>query len=100
MSRAEELGCRIAGGADREADLAADGWIRRVVAAPPRLDEVVELYGTLGHEVRVEPLDVEGVDERCAGCAPGLVHCRVIYTRAGPAIGGESRASVEGRDPR
>lgn len=82
-SRADELGCRVAGGSDREAELADDGWARRVVAAAPRLDEVVDLYAALGLEVRVEPLHVQGVDERCAGCAPGLVHCRVVYTRPG-----------------
>lgn len=91
MSRAEELGCRIAGGADREAELEAAGWERRVVAAAPRLDEVVALYSALGLEVRVEPLDVGGVDERCSGCAPGLVHCRVVYTRPGHPAGVQTR---------
>jgi hypothetical protein len=73
--------CRIAGGGDRERELVGAGWTRRSVAAPSRLDELTALYRRLGFEIRLEPVGPDGMEERCAGCAPGLVDCRAVYTR-------------------
>lgn len=73
--------------------LDAEGWVRRFAAAPPRLDEMVELYRALGHEVRLEPLGrddrggtIEPTDDTappvgCAGCDAALAAFRTIYTR-------------------
>jgi hypothetical protein len=74
-------GCRIAGGEDRESELAVGGWTRRSVVAPSRLDELTALYRRLGFEIRLEPVGSDGMEERCAGCAPGLIDCRAVYTR-------------------
>lgn len=75
------IGCRIVGGEDRDGALAGDGWTRRSIAALARLDELVELYRSLGFEIRVEPLDLVDLEQGCAGCAPDLVDCRAVYTR-------------------
>jgi hypothetical protein len=79
--------------------LEAEGWVWRFATAPPRLDEMADLYRSLGHEVRLEPL---GADEPIggiepigpggsAGTSPGAADCtacnearaafRTIYTR-------------------
>jgi hypothetical protein len=77
-------GCRVTGGEDREGALAGDGWTRRTVAGPSRLDELTALYRQLGFDIRLEPLELDDVEQCCTGCAPDLVDCRAIYTR--PAI--------------
>lgn len=56
-------------------------WVRRFVAAPPRLGEAVELYRALGLEVRLEPVPEEALADECAGCAIATALFRVIYTR-------------------
>jgi hypothetical protein len=83
------VGCRIAGGQGREGALAGDGWTRRSIAALTRLDELVELYRSLGFEIRVEPLDLDDMEPRCAGCSPDLVDCRAVYTRPACAVSRE-----------
>lgn len=58
-----------------------DGWTRRFVAAPPRLQEAVELYRELGLEVRLERPGPEDLAEVCEGCLAAAALFRVIYTR-------------------
>lgn len=67
--------------AERRAELSRDGWQRRFVAAPPRLEEAVELYRALGLEVHLEPLLPSELDPRCAGCSLALYVFRAVYTR-------------------
>lgn len=74
-------GCRIAGGEHREDELASTGWTRRTIAAPSRLDELTVLYRKLGFDIRLEPVELDDLEQRCAGCVPGLVDCLAIYTR-------------------
>ncbi|MFW6078632.1 MAG: hypothetical protein ACODAE_03370 [Gemmatimonadota bacterium] len=71
----------LAAETERDRRLEREGWTRRFVAAPPRLDEIVGLYRSMGREVRVEPLDEEDLREACAGCALALALFRVVYTR-------------------
>jgi hypothetical protein len=66
---------------DRDAALASDGWARRFIGGPPRLREMIELYGSLGHEVHTEPLHDGDLEHECAGCAVALSLFRVVYTR-------------------
>lgn len=66
---------------DRDRGLEAEGWERRFVAAPPRLEETVDLYRELGHEVRLERPTREELAEACDGCALALELFRVVYTR-------------------
>jgi hypothetical protein len=70
--------------ADREAELARDGWVRRFVASGPRLDEMVALYLSLRLDVRLELLSRRDVDDDCADCLTGGPEPRIIYTRERP----------------
>ena len=65
----------------RDAALAREGWVRRFVSPPGRAAEHVELYASLGHEVRLEPVLADELAPECAGCALALGLYRVIYTR-------------------
>ncbi len=61
----------------------AQGWIRQFTIEAERVDEYVELYESLGNEVRVEPVTPDVMQaEECATCL--LAACdkyRVIFTR-------------------
>ena len=70
--------------ARRDAELAREGWTRRFVGAPPRLREMTELYRELGHEVLLDPVRPDELDDECGGCVLALSLFRVIYTRSQP----------------
>ncbi len=57
------------------------GWTRRFAAAPPRLQEMVTLYESLGYEIRLEPLGSEDTPPTCGDCTIASALARVIYTR-------------------
>lgn len=61
--------------------LEAEGWVRRFTAAPPRALEAREMYESLGHDVRLEPVPAEELRDECSGCAVALSLYRIIYTR-------------------
>lgn len=69
---------------ERDAALAGDGWHRRFIGGPPRLAEMVELYESLGHEVRLESLEDDDLEDQCAGCRLALTLFRIVYTRPMP----------------
>lgn len=78
----------LAGHADPA--LTAKGWVRRNVADSDRASEVIELYRSLGFDVRVEPLRPADFGPQCQGCV--LSACKsylMIYTRKG--TGGDPR---------
>lgn len=59
-----------------------EGWTRQFVAAEPRLSEAVELYRSLGLEVRLEQISPESLEGDCAVCMEAAPdQFRVIYTR-------------------
>ncbi|MFQ5857109.1 MAG: hypothetical protein ACE5LU_15975 [Anaerolineae bacterium] len=64
-------------------DLEAQGWVRQFTVEAERADEYVELYESLGNEVRVETVTPDlMVTEECATCL--LATCDkyvIIYTR-------------------
>ncbi len=64
-----------------EAELIAEGWTRRFVGGPPRLQEMVELYQSLTYEVWLEPQAADEFQYECEGCTLALLLFRVIYTR-------------------
>ncbi len=62
--------------------LLADGWVRRYLADPDRARESIELYASLGYEVRTEKLSPADFGAECQQCAAVLCHSYVlIYTR-------------------
>ncbi len=66
------------------AQLQNEGWTRRFTALGRRLNELAELYGELGFEVRLEPVDLDQEEimsaESCKDCFVTM-HARTIYTR-------------------
>lgn len=64
-----------------EQDLVTDGWTRKFVGGPPRLNEMVELYESLGFEVWLEPQDLSEFADECEDCTLALIFFRVVYTR-------------------
>ena len=58
------------------------GWVRRFLAAPDRVDEAVEVYEEMGFEVHVVKPDARTFDDDCRACTDEI--CRthlLIYTR-------------------
>lgn len=67
-----------------EADprLVAEGWERRFMADNQRASEAVELYSSLGYEVRAESISPDELSDECADCQLVICHTYVmIYTR-------------------
>lgn len=64
-----------------EEELIREGWSRRFVGGPPRLQEMIELYESLGYEVWLEPQAPEEFAEECEDCTLALRFFRVVYTR-------------------
>lgn len=70
------------GGRQKEERLKKQGWIRQFVTDEPRLSEAVELYQSLGYEVRLEQASFEEVNQMCKNCLD--VDCakyKIIYIR-------------------
>lgn len=66
-----------------EVQFKRQGWTRRFVADEPRLSEAVELYKSLGYEVRLKPANFDVTSEECKKCLMCMNSNRykVIYTR-------------------
>jgi hypothetical protein len=52
----------------REKKLEKEGWVKQTTIGEPRLSEIVELYKSLGYEVRLEPIVLEELDKECREC--------------------------------
>ncbi len=66
--------------ADR--DLIAQGWVRRHLVDPARARESIELYTSMGYEVKAQEPAPEDFGSRCGQCASIICHSHVlIYTR-------------------
>jgi hypothetical protein len=77
------MGKKIPENKVRDAELERQGWTRRFVTDEPRLSEVVELYKSIGYEVRLEPAVFDQISEECRKCLP-YKDCdkyKTIYTR-------------------
>jgi hypothetical protein len=65
----------------KEQELIDQGWTKRFIYDEPRLSEAVELYESMGFEVRLEPIDMDSEDcTECMRAEPDKY--KVIYTRA------------------
>lgn len=76
--------CQLPGAESVAADrtLLAQGWTRRFLADAARSAEALELYRSMGLEVRAEIPAPEDLGPSCAGCAGTLCKSyRMIYTR-------------------
>lgn len=62
--------------------LVAQGWVRRYLADRDRAREAVDLYTSLGYEVKAQKLTPNDLGPQCAECASGICDTYVlIYTR-------------------
>ncbi|MHC4413720.1 MAG: hypothetical protein ACYS0G_00395 [Planctomycetota bacterium] len=62
--------------------LIAEGWVRRHLADPARARESVELYTSMGYEVKVQTLTPSDFGPQCGQCAAvACGSCVLIYTR-------------------
>ena len=69
----------------KEDPLEKEGWTKRSILDEPRLSEAVELYRSLGFEVRLEPVR-PGNMKGCTSCLEyGTENYKVVYTRPGEA---------------
>jgi len=76
------LSLTCGGGKEREEELKRQGWIRQFVTDEPRLSEAVELYKSLGYEVRLEQASFDEVNQICVNCLEAdCVRYKIIYTR-------------------
>jgi len=58
------------------------GWIKQTTIGEPRLSEIVELYKSLGYEVRLEPVKLDELDEECRRCYENEVNkIKTVYIR-------------------
>ncbi len=74
--------------------LEAEGWQRRYLADEHRAREAVELYSSLGLEVRAEQLDASHFGPQCGECSLAVCTSYVlIYTRRAPAAGSGGEGS-------
>ncbi|MBT9582921.1 hypothetical protein IV102_06200 [bacterium] len=60
-------------------------WERRFMVGPPRLQEVVDLYESMGLEVKLEAVLATDLPAGCHDCRAAMALFRVVYTRPGPA---------------
>ena len=76
------LSLSCGGGSQREEELKRGGWIRQFVTDEPRLTEAVELYKSMGYEVRLEQASFEEVNQICKNCIPAeCSKYKTIYIR-------------------
>jgi hypothetical protein len=65
-----------------DAKLVAEGWVRRHFADRARVQESIDLYTSMGFEVKVQELTPADFGSQCAHCASVMCHaCVLIYTR-------------------
>jgi hypothetical protein len=63
-------------------ELTAAGWVRRYLADSIRAREAVELYSSLGYEVKAQKLTPGDFGPNCEGCPAVVCESYVmIYTR-------------------
>ena len=66
----------------REKELEKEEWVRQTTIGEPRLSEIVELYKSLGYEVRLEPVKVNDLDDACRRCYEGETNeVKTVYVR-------------------
>jgi len=66
----------------KEKELEEEGWVKQTTIGEPRLSEIVELYRSLGYEVRLEPVKLDELDEECRRCYESEVdEVKTVYVR-------------------
>ncbi len=69
-------------GITRDERLARDGWVKKFTCDASRVEEFIEIYDSIGFEVRVEPVSENDPDLTCQACFVGnREDYKTIYTR-------------------
>jgi hypothetical protein len=71
-------GCRL----PADPGLREQGWEWRCNADALKVDQIVESYRELGFEIRLEPINLNGLAASCGGCKPALAQSTAVYVRA------------------
>ena len=71
------LGCRL----PVNPALREQGWEWRCNTDGTKLGQIADAYRELGFEVRVEQLDLRGLNEDCAGCRGALAQSSAVFVR-------------------
>jgi hypothetical protein len=71
------LGCTL----PPDAKMTAEGWERRFIADARMARDAVDTYTQLGYEVRLEPIDTDGLKDECSGCKALFKQFSAVYTR-------------------
>ncbi len=71
------MGCALSG----DEALTAQGWEFRCNTDANRLREIVDTFEEMGFEVRLEKLNLEGLNESCTGCIETLCELSAVYIR-------------------
>ncbi|HJN74798.1 MAG TPA: hypothetical protein QGF58_12770 [Myxococcota bacterium] len=62
--------------------LLAEGWERRHLAEPARVEEAMDVYAEAGFEVRAEDLGPADFGTGCSACSASICSSfKLIYTR-------------------
>jgi len=65
-----------------EKELKQEGWVKQFTTDEPRLSEAVELYKSLGYEVRLEEAVFDKDSETCKACfLVDCSKCKTIHVR-------------------
>lgn len=65
-----------------EKELKREGWVKQFTTDEPRLSEAIELYKSLGYEVRLEEAVFDKDSEACKACfLVDCGKCKTIYVR-------------------
>jgi len=65
-----------------DAALISQGWVRRHMVGPERVQEWTDLYESLGFAVKLRPLTPDDFGATCRQCAATCDACFMIYTRS------------------
>lgn len=66
---------------DRRGELLREGWEERFTAAPPRLEEAIEVFRSAGFDVTLEPAAAPGALPACHACEPLAPGAVTIWVR-------------------
>jgi hypothetical protein len=66
----------------REKKLEKEGWFKQTTIGEPRLSEIVQLYKSLGYEIRLEPVKLDELDKECKRCYEGEIdEVKMVYIK-------------------
>ena len=66
----------------KKESLEKEGWVKQTTIGEPRLSEIVELYKSIGYEVRLESVNTDDLDDECRRCYEAEVdEVKTVYVR-------------------